>query len=65
MLVLGSGGRGESLLAMDQDNAIVYADRDGGMSDEDTDQWFAELGARVSCILDLVGVPYCKGGVMR
>ncbi len=64
MLVLGSGGRGESLLAMDQDNAIVYADRDGGMSDEDTDQWFAELGARVSRILDLVGVSYCKGGVM-
>ena len=26
MLVLGSGGRGESLLSMDQDNAIVFAD---------------------------------------
>ncbi len=25
MMVLGSGGRGESLLAMDQDNAIVFA----------------------------------------
>ena len=30
MLVLGSGGRGESLLAMDQDNAIVYADGEPG-----------------------------------
>ena len=26
LLVLGSGGRGESLLAMDQDNALIYAD---------------------------------------
>ena len=64
MLVLGSGGRGESLLAMDQDNAIVYADDGAGADDADTDRWFAELGARVSHILDLVGVPYCKGGVM-
>ena len=68
MLVLGSGGRGESLLAMDQDNAIVYSaqsnDRSNAVSDEDTDRWFAELGSRVSTILDIVGVPYCKGGVM-
>ncbi len=64
MLVLGSGGRGESLLAMDQDNAMVYADGESGADDEETDRWFAELGARVSYILDLVGVPYCKGGVM-
>ena len=64
MLVLGSGGRGESLLAMDQDNAIVYADGEHGTDDGEADRWFAELGARVSYILDLVGVPYCKGGVM-
>lgn len=61
MLVLGSGGRGESLMAMDQDNAIVYAN---GNPDDEIDQWFARLGARVSEILDTVGVPYCKGGVM-
>ena len=30
VLVLGSGGRGESLLAVDQDNAIVY-DKPGKM----------------------------------
>ncbi|MDH3218506.1 MAG: DUF294 nucleotidyltransferase-like domain-containing protein [Gammaproteobacteria bacterium] len=61
MLVLGSGGRGESLLAMDQDNAIVFASgKPGGPEDE----WFAELARRVSDTLDAVGVPYCKGKVM-
>ncbi len=61
MLVLGSGGRGESLLAMDQDNAIVYAE---GEADGPEDRWFAEFGGRVSDILDAAGVPYCKGKVM-
>ena len=61
LLVLGSGGRGESLLAMDQDNAIVYAEGEHG---DATDQWFERLGGRVADILNSVGVPYCKGGVM-
>jgi CBS domain-containing protein len=61
MLVLGSGGRGESMLAMDQDNAIVYAN---GEPDGEEDQWFARLGSRVSDILDTAGVPYCKGNIM-
>ena len=61
MLVLGSGGRGESLLAMDQDNAIVFAEGEPGGAE---DQWFAELGKRVSDMLDAAGVPYCKGKVM-
>lgn len=61
VLVLGSGGRGESLLAMDQDNAVVYA---SGASDGPEDRWFAELGRRLADILDGAGVSYCKGGVM-
>jgi CBS domain-containing protein len=57
--VLGSAGRGESLLALDQDNALIYAeDRPGA------DAWFAEFGKRFSDILHEAGVPYCKGGVM-
>jgi CBS domain-containing protein len=61
LCVLGSGGRGESLLAMDQDNAIVFADGEpGGVAD----QWFARFGAIVADILHEVGVPYCDGGVM-
>ena len=61
MMVLGSAGRGESLLAADQDNAIVYAEGEPGGPE---DRWFAELGRHVADILDAVGVPYCKGGVM-
>jgi DNA polymerase-3 subunit epsilon/CBS domain-containing protein len=61
LLVLGSAGRGESLLAADQDNAIVFASGEPGGPE---DRWFEELGTHVSDILDRVGVPYCKGGVM-
>ena len=61
LLVLGSGGRGESLLAADQDNAIVYQSGNRGGSE---DVWFEALGVKVSDILDAVGIPYCKGGVM-
>ena len=53
-------GRGESLLAPDQDNALVFAD---GAS-ADADRWFEALGTRMADILHEVGVPYCKGGVM-
>ncbi|MBU2532224.1 MAG: CBS domain-containing protein [Alphaproteobacteria bacterium] len=61
VMVLGSGGRGESLLAMDQDNAIVHAD----IADRpDAIAWFERFGRRLSDILDAVGVSYCKGGVM-
>lgn len=61
MLVLGSAGRGESLLAMDQDNAIIF---ERGEPDGAEDRWFAALGTQVADILHQVGVPYCKGGVM-
>jgi CBS domain-containing protein len=61
VLVLGSAGRGESLLAMDQDNAIVFAE---GAPEGVADLWFAELGARFATILNEIGVPLCKGGVM-
>lgn len=61
VLVLGSAGRGESLLAMDQDNALIFeAGEPGGAED----LWFAALGARMAAFLDEVGVPLCKGGVM-
>jgi DNA polymerase-3 subunit epsilon/CBS domain-containing protein len=59
--VLGSAGRGESLLAMDQDNALVFAD---GAPDGPEDTWFAHLGVHIADILHEVGVPYCRGGAM-
>ena len=61
LCALGSAGREESLLAMDQDNAIVFAE---GAPDGDADRWFARFGGIVADILHEVGVPYCKGGVM-
>lgn len=61
LCVLGSAGRGESLLAMDQDNALVFAEGEPGGA---ADQWFAEYGSIVADILHEVGVPYCSGGVM-
>lgn len=59
--VLGSAGRGESLLALDQDNALVFAQGDAGGSE---DRWFETFGTHVADILNETGVPYCKGGVM-
>ena len=58
VLVLGSGGRGESLLSADQDNALVHAGSD------DDDEWFAALGAHLSDLLDEAGVRRCQGGIM-
>lgn len=57
LLVLGSAGRGESLLAPDQDNALVL--------DEDADErWFAAFAQRFNELLGQAGVPLCKGCVM-
>jgi DNA polymerase-3 subunit epsilon/CBS domain-containing protein len=61
MLVLGSGGRGESLLAMDQDNAIVF---DEGPPAGPADRWFEQLGILVADMLNEAGVVYCPGGIM-
>jgi DNA polymerase-3 subunit epsilon/CBS domain-containing protein len=59
--VLGSAGRGESLLAADQDNALVFA---RGDPDGPEDRWFASLGSEMANILQAAGIPYCPGGVM-
>lgn len=61
LLVLGSAGRGESLISADQDNALVI---DAETLSPDADAWFAELGEHIADILDGIGIVYCKGGVM-
>lgn len=61
LIVLGSAGRGESLLAMDQDNAVIF---EQGEPDGPEDRWFSVFGGHVADILHSAGVPYCKGGVM-
>lgn len=55
--ILGSAGRGESLLAGDQDNAIVS-------SGEVDDAILLRIASRTCDLLDAAGLPYCKGGVM-
>lgn len=63
LLVMGSGGRGESFLHPDQDNGFILADypdeRHGAV-----DAWFIGFAERFNHDLDRVGFPLCKGGVM-
>lgn len=63
LLVLGSAGRGESLLAPDQDNALVIADSYRGDLDS-PDDWFVRFSTRINEILDRAGMPYCEHGIM-
>lgn len=58
LLILGSGGRGESLLAFDQDNAIVHTGPPAH------DVWYAEFAERLNHMLNDAGIPYCDGDVM-
>ncbi|NYZ11552.1 CBS domain-containing protein [Azospirillum sp. RWY-5-1] len=58
VLVLGSAGRGETLLAFDQDNALIHA------GDDADDAWYADMAERMVALLDAGGVPRCRGGVM-
>jgi signal-transduction protein with cAMP-binding, CBS, and nucleotidyltransferase domain/DNA polymerase III epsilon subunit-like protein len=63
LLVLGSGGRGESLLAPDQDNAVIVDDTYSGDLDAE-DDWFTVWAGHLNRLLDEAGIPLCKGGVM-
>jgi CBS domain-containing protein len=60
---LGSEGRGEQTLATDQDNAIIFPDREG----EDREATRAKLltfADEVNRSLDACGFPLCKGNIM-
>ncbi len=60
VLVLGSGGRGESLLSPDQDNAVVWAD-----DVPEAEPWFARFGAELAQILDQAGIPCARAASWR
>ena len=62
-IVMGSGGRGESLLFPDQDNGFVLADYADARHGE-IDPWFVALAERFATALDRLHFPLCKGGVM-
>lgn len=63
VLVMGSGGRHESLLHPDQDNALILGDyADSRHTAIDT--WFVTFAQRYTTTLDDTGIPYCRGHVM-
>ena len=63
LIVMGSGGRGESAVGADQDNGAILADYDDADHDA-TDRWFRAFAERLNEGLDAVGLPLCRGGVM-
>lgn len=63
LVVFGSLARKEQLVGSDQDNGLIIADDEGPLTNEEN-AYFAELGARISDLLDACGYVYCKGGIM-
>ena len=63
IIVMGSGGHGESYIFPNQDFGMIIADYPD-FEHSRIDGWFMDLGTRLADALDAVGVPYCKGGVM-
>ncbi len=63
LIVMGSGGRGESFLAPDQDNGMILEDYPDARH-KLVDTWFIELAERMTADLDAIGFPLCRGNVM-
>lgn len=63
LLVMGSVGRGESLLRPDQDNGLILADYPDAQHDA-VDAWFRPFTEAFNTGLDAAGFPLCPGGIM-
>ena len=63
VIVMGSGGRGESFLFPDQDNGLIL-DQYPDEHHNSVDAYFVRLATRVTDMLNGAGVPYCRGAVM-
>lgn len=63
LIVMGSGGRGESLLAPDQDNGLILADYPDARHGE-VEAWFIPFAEDLNARLAAAGFPLCKGEVM-
>jgi signal-transduction protein with cAMP-binding, CBS, and nucleotidyltransferase domain len=63
VIVMGSGGRGESYLYPDQDNGFILEDYPDDKHDG-VDRWFVELASRMTEALNETGFKYCNGNVM-
>lgn len=60
---MGSAGRKEQTLRTDQDNAIIYADGEGG-TEEQVKEYFLELASLINDSLEKCGFAKCPGNVM-
>jgi CBS domain-containing protein len=63
LIIMGSAGRGECLLAPDQDNGFILADYDDA-AHAGIDAYFVPLAVRFTQLLDAIGFPLCLGNVM-
>ncbi|MFB0846368.1 DUF294 nucleotidyltransferase-like domain-containing protein [Paenibacillus oleatilyticus] len=63
-LLFGSGGRGEQTLWSDQDNGLIYVDPSSADERVEADRYLAELAARITEGLEVVGYPPCHGQVI-
>lgn len=62
-LAMGSQGRSEQMLHTDQDNALIFAGKEG----EDPDShrsYFLELARRITADLKLIGYDFCPADMM-
>ena len=63
LILMGSAGRGECLLAPDQDNGFVLADYDNS-AHAPADAYFMRLAEHFTHFLDEIGFRLCLGNVM-
>jgi signal-transduction protein with cAMP-binding, CBS, and nucleotidyltransferase domain len=63
VIIMGSGGRGESFLYPDQDNGFILEDYPATQHAA-VDTYFQELAQRMTLALDAVGFALCRGHVM-
>jgi len=63
LILMGSGGRDECVLAPDQDNGFILHDYDDAEHAR-IDAYFVPLAERFTRLLDVIGFPLCRGNVM-
>ena len=63
LLVMGSAGRREMLLAPDQDHGLIWEDLPAAKAGA-ADEFFARFGTALTENLLAIGYPLCEGGVM-
>lgn len=63
LLVMGSAGRREMLLAPDQDHGLIWEDLTADQARE-VEPFFARFGTTLTANLLAIGYPLCEGGVM-